>query len=69
MSEHRVRLSDDDLDLIISALRARRAMTAGARQHRIERLEARLAERSRGNPKFSLGEYEQTHEDELDDFE
>lgn len=42
-------------------------MTAGMRRHRIERLHARLAEGQRGNPKFSLGEWEQTHEDMLDD--
>jgi hypothetical protein len=69
MADHRVRLTDDDIALIVSALRARAAMTANARRHRIERLAARLAEGSRGNPKLSLGEYEQTHEDEIDDFE
>jgi hypothetical protein len=66
MSEHRVRLSDEDLTLIIAALRARRAMSLGLRQHRIDRLVSRLAEGRRGNPKFTLGEDEQTHEDELD---
>ena len=65
--DHRIRLTDDDLLLITAALRARAAMTRGMRRHRIERLAARLAELSRGNPKFSLGEYEQTHEDELDE--
>ena len=69
MADHRIRLSDDDVLLIVSALRARAAMTANARRHRIERLAARLAEGGRGNPKLSLGEYEQTHEDELDDFD
>ena len=52
--------------LIVSALRARAAMTSGLRRHRIERLATRLAECERGNPKFSLGELEQTHEDRLD---
>jgi hypothetical protein len=66
MSEHRVRLSDDDLTLIIAALRARRAMSAGLRQHRVDRLVSRLAEGRRGNPKLTLGEDEQTHEEELD---
>lgn len=69
VTDHRVRLTDDDVALIVSSLRARAAMTNGARRHRIERLASRLAEGGRGNPKFSLGEYEQTHEDEIDDFE
>lgn len=64
--EHRIRLTDEDLDLICAALRARAAMTTSLRNHRVQRLIARLSEKSRGNPKLSLGEYEQTHEDELD---
>lgn len=67
--DHRIRLTDDDLALIVAALKARAAMTRGLRRHRIERLALRLAELSRGNPKFSLGEYEQTHEEELDELE
>jgi hypothetical protein len=67
--DHRIRLSDDDITLVVAALRARAAMTRGMRRHRIERLATRLAEGTRGNPKLSLGEYEQTHEDELDDEE
>lgn len=66
VTDHRIRLTDDDLSLIVSALRARAAMTAGARRHRIQRLAARLSEGLPGNPKFTLGELEQTHEDELD---
>lgn len=66
MSDHRIRLSDDDLALIVSALKARAAMTSGLRRHRVERLASRLAEGSRGNPKLVLGELEQTHEDDLD---
>lgn len=65
MGDHRIRLSDDDLRLIISALRARAAMTRGQRRHHVERLVARLAEGRRGNPKLSLGKLEQTHEDDL----
>ena len=60
--EHRVRLSDADVSLIVSALRARAAMTSGLRRHRLERLAARLAEMTPGNPKLTLGELEQTHE-------
>jgi len=69
MSDHRIRLTDEDLALIISALRARRPMTRGMRAHRICRLETRLAEGLRGNPRWRLGEYEQTHEDQLDEDE
>ena len=69
MTDHRIRLTDDDVLLIVASLRARAAMTRGPRRHRIERLVARLAEGQRGNPKFLLGEYEQTHEDELDEFD
>ena len=67
MTDHRIRLTDDDIDLIVAALKARRAMAHGLREHRVDRLVARLSEMSRGNPKLSLGEFEQTHEDELAD--
>jgi len=40
-------------------------MTTGLRRHRIERLATRLAEGGKGNPKWRLGEYPQTHEDQL----
>ena len=66
MKDHRIRLTDEDIALILSSLRARRAMSQGLREHRIDRLIARLAEGSTGNPKYTLGELEQTHEDELD---
>jgi len=66
MRTHRVRLTDEDVDLIVAALHARAAMTRGLRRHRIERLATRLAEGGSGNPKWRLGELEQTHEDELD---
>lgn len=67
MKAHRVSLTAEDIDLIVASLRARAAMTTGLRRHRIERLASRLAEGGRGNPKFKLGEYEQTHEADLDD--
>jgi hypothetical protein len=67
MSEHRVRLEDEDLALIVAALKARRAMSTGLREHRIDRLIARLAEMTPGNPKWLLDEEGQTHEDELDE--
>jgi hypothetical protein len=66
MSDHRLRLSDDDIALIVAALRSRAAMTRGLRRHRVERLAARLAESTVGNPKWRLDENGQTHEDEMD---
>ena len=69
MADHRIRFTDEDIVLVVAALKARRAMMRGLREHRIDRLIARLAEGQRGNPKFSLGEYEQTHEELLDDDE
>lgn len=67
MSDHRIRLSDDDIALIVASLRARAAMCGPLRRHRIKRLAARLAEGQRGNPKWLLDEYGQTHEEALDD--
>lgn len=67
--DHRVRLKDDDILLIVSALKARAAMTSGQRRHRVERLVARLMEGVPGNPKWVIDEYGQTQEDELDDDE
>lgn len=55
--------------LIVSALRARAAMAGPMRRHRIERLASRLTDGVRGNPKWRLDEYEQTHEDELDEID
>ena len=69
MADHRIRLGDDDIALIVSALRARAAMTTGLRRHRLERLATRLAEGARGNPKLTLGAEEQTHEEDIDDAE
>jgi hypothetical protein len=66
MTNHRVRLTDADIDLIVAALRSRAAMTSSLRRHRIERLAERLAEGGRGNPKMRFGEMGQTHEELLD---
>lgn len=66
MGDHRIRLSDEDIALIVAALRSRAAMTSGLRRHRIERLATRLAEGQRGNPKWILDEALQTHEEDLD---
>ena len=62
-----MRLSTEDTELIVAALRARAAMAGPMRRHRIERLAERLAEGTRGNPKWIHSEYSQTHEDELED--
>jgi hypothetical protein len=67
MDTHRIRLTDGDIALIVAALRARAAMSGELRRHRIERLASRLAEGVRGNPKWILGEDEQTHEEDLED--
>ncbi len=64
--DHRVRLTDNDLALIVSALRARAAMTTKLRRHRVERLAERLAEMTPGNPKWVLDEFGQTREEEID---
>lgn len=66
MADKRVRLSPEDTDLIVAALRARAAMTGGLRRHRIERLAERLAEGVRGNPKWIHSKLAQTHEEEID---
>jgi hypothetical protein len=66
MKDKRIRLTGDDIDLIVAALRARAAMATGLRRHRVERLVLRLAEGGKGNPKWRLDELGQTHEDEID---
>jgi hypothetical protein len=67
MGDHRIRLGDDDLQLIVSALRARAAMTSGAREHRLRRLAARLDEGGAGNPRWRLDDYGQLHEEDLEE--
>ena len=66
VKDHRIRLTDEDIALIQSSLRARAAMTTGLRKHRVERLVERLGQGTRGNPKLIFDEPSQTHEDELD---
>jgi hypothetical protein len=67
MGDHRIRLSDSDIELIVAALRARAAMAGPLRAHRIERLAERLAEGGKGNPKLRFSEYSQTHEEDIED--
>jgi hypothetical protein len=69
MKAIRPRLTPEDMVLILAALRARAAMAAPLRRHRIERLVERLGEGARGNPKWTHSVYTQTHEEELDDEE
>lgn len=65
MADHRIRLTDEDILLIVSALRARAAMAGPARRHRIDRLASRLMEGRPGNPQWLLDEHGQTHEEDL----
>jgi hypothetical protein len=71
MKDHRVRLTDNDIALIVAALRSRAAMTRGLRRHRVERLAERLSEMATGNPRWRIDESTQLHEEliELDDDE
>lgn len=66
MSDHRIRLTDDDLRIVVAALSARAAMTRGLRRHRIERLVTRLSDAAPGNPRLRFDDFGQTQEDELD---
>ena len=50
MAEHRVRLTDEDVALIVSALRARTAGISGKRRRRTIWLAGRLENMSPGNP-------------------
>lgn len=67
--DHRVRLTDEDIALVVAALRARAAMAGMERRHRIERLAERLAENVRGNPKWIHSEPSQTHEEDIEEFD
>ena len=68
MREHRIRLNDEDIALIVAALTARAGMARGARLHRVNRLVARLSECQRGNPQWLLDGFTQAHEEELSDW-
>jgi hypothetical protein len=65
--EKRLRLSDDDIDLIVAALRARGAMTRGLRRHRIDRLAERLSDGRKGNPRWRLDDLGQMHEEDIEE--
>jgi len=55
VSDHRIRLTDEDIAEITSALRARAAMRGAKRRTTMLRLADRLDEGMRGNPNFRLG--------------
>jgi hypothetical protein len=50
--DHRVRLDDESLDLIVSALYARAAAVGAKRRLKLTRLAERLAEMAPGNPRL-----------------
>jgi hypothetical protein len=55
VSDHRIRLTDEELAIITVALRARLAMRHGARAEAEYVLCVRLEECARGNPRLKLG--------------
>ena len=61
-----MRLTDEDIALVVAALRARAAMTRGLRRHRVERLADRLSDLAPGNPKWRIDETGQEHEENLE---
>src|SRR5512133_1394236 len=69
MKYSRPRLTEDEVALILAALRARAAMSGPMRRHKIERLAERLGENVRGNPKWIHSVFSQTREDELEDID
>lgn len=55
MKDHRIRLDDRELELVISALRARVAGVGADTGRECQRLADRLIERAQGNPDWILG--------------
>jgi hypothetical protein len=52
VNDHRVRLNDDELALVVSALVARRAGVSAERAAQLDKLATRLSEGKRGNPNW-----------------
>lgn len=50
MADHRIRLTDQDVELIVASLSARLAMARGARHRQMVKLIIRLADGGVGNP-------------------
>jgi len=61
MTDHRIRLTDDDIVLIVASLQARRASSGETRQHEIDRLVTRLCHGRPGNPKLIFDAESQEH--------
>lgn len=57
MAEHRVRLDDRELDLVVAALRARRSGLSAGTAAEVAALATRLAERTPGNPVWIHGNW------------
>jgi len=55
MKDHRVRLNDRELELVITALRARIAGVGADMGRECQRLAERLNEGAQGNPDWILG--------------
>jgi hypothetical protein len=55
MADHRVRLDDDERDLVVSALRARIRGVGPKTAAKLARLAERIAEGRPGNPNMILG--------------
>ncbi len=54
MGDHRIRLTEADIELVVGALAARRAGVGRDRQRHIEALIARLSDGGSGNPRWRL---------------
>jgi len=65
VKDHRIRLTDEDIDLVVAALTARVAMLSGKRAHRAWRLIGRLTEGGVGNPRWRIDEQQQAREDQF----
>ncbi len=60
MQDHRIRLNDSDIALIVASLNARRAMCRRERLAHIVALVTRLSDGGRGNPNFRFDLYAET---------
>lgn len=56
MGDHRIRLDDEEVLLVVGALLSRAAGVSDERRKRILKLASRLAEGVRGNPNWILGD-------------
>jgi len=56
VKQHRIRLTDDELGIVVSSLRARLAMSGAVRGVAIRKLIDRLSECTPGNPNWIYGD-------------